>query len=221
MRLIGINGFKGSGKDTTYECIKNWARINEEPDYPIVVTRVAFADKMKIMAGKALGFIELNDDECIKIMNKCKAAWDITVLAPRSPEREGRACIASFNGRQYLQWFGGEARNVFGDTFWIDQVLPNVQVADGVSIRSREISGEYSLMKRYQGTDILCVTDVRYPNEAQRILDLGGEIWEIIKPGLKSDGHGSEVILPHNLVTKSLINDGSVDDLRSLVAAAL
>jgi len=34
--------------------------------------------------------------------------------------------------------------------------------------------------------------DVRFPNEAHAILDCGGKIYEIVKPGLKPSGHFSD-----------------------------
>lgn len=213
MRLIGITGFKGSGKDTTYGAIREVLRDNET----LNIQRVGFADKLKIMAAKALGFIDLSDDECIALMNQCKDYWQFDVY---TGELAGDTRF-KFNGRQYLQWFGGEARKVFGDTFWIDQVLPHVAVDDGVSNEYRKTAGEYSLMMRYPSVNTLCVTDVRYPNEAQRIIDLGGEIWEIVKPGLESDGHGSEIPLPRELVDVVITNDKSIPQLRFVVAAAL
>lgn len=220
MRLIGITGFKGSGKDTTYECIKSIeSKGNGTIDdaFRPTVTRVAFADKLKIMAAKAIGFTNLSTDECIKMMNECKESWDFSIY---TGELNGDIKF-EFNGRQYLQWFGGEARRVFGDTFWIDQVLPDVPVPSCVSDENTKVAGEYSLMKRYQKTDILCVTDVRYDNEAERIIGLGGEIWKIIKPGQESDGHDSEIPLPSELVDVEIVNSGNIHNLYSLVYKTL
>jgi hypothetical protein len=53
------------------------------------------------------------------------------------------------------------------------------------------------------------------------VLRLGGETWEIVRPGLESDGHSSENPLPRELVTRVIVNDGTVDDLREKVVAAL
>lgn len=192
MRLIGINGFKTSGKDTAAEFIKE---LTPEP-----VQRVAFADKLKEMAAKALGFEPEDDRYLIPLMNKCKEGWEFRIHAPEWPEVD-----YWITGREYLQWFGQGAREVFGDTFWIDQVLP----ADGM------------LKRRYPGAKLIVVTDVRYPNEAERVLNLGGKVWEVVRPGLESDGHVSEVQLDRSLVTKTIVNDGSLDELRRKVEFAL
>jgi hypothetical protein len=195
MRLIGINGFMHSGKDTTYEFIKD-ALV------PEAVERRAFADKLKEMAAMAIG---IEEGDLIEKMNDCKENWtfDVEGALVRIPGGgKGRQVITAFTGRQYLQWLGGNARKVFGDTFWIDQVLPMSDTS-------------------WPEKGTLVVTDVRYPNEAERIKLIGGEVWEIIRPGLTSDGHSSEIPLEPHLVDKTIVNDGSLDDLEKKVKESL
>jgi hypothetical protein len=202
MHLIGINGFKTSGKDTTYQIVRD---LQSE----VNVGRAAFADKLKIMAAKALGF-ERPDSDLIALMDQCKELWTISVQdRPEGFTQE----FHYLTGREYLQYFGGKAREVFGDTFWIDQVLP----ADDLM----EITKDRALEARYPGIDILCITDVRYPNEAERVRALGGVVWEVVRPGLESDGHGSEKPLPRELVNFVIRNDGDLTYLRSEVKRAL
>jgi hypothetical protein len=69
--------------------------------------------------------------------------------------------------------------------------------------------------------DCVAITDLRYPNEAQRVLDLGGEVWEVVRPGLVSDGHASEQTLPRDLVTLTIENDSDVADLQLKVRTLL
>jgi hypothetical protein len=205
MKLIGINGFKRSGKDTTHQIINEMRRN---------VARAAFADKLKIMAAMALGF-EGTDAELIALMDECKESWHFEIY-------EHRAMLDPFkffNGREYLQWFGGNARKVFGDSFWIDQVLPNparLEAADWLALCREELYERYGF-----NTGILVVTDVRYPNEARRVLSLGGEVWEVVRPGLVSDGHDSEQQLARELITRTIDNRGDLDHLRYEVAMAL
>jgi hypothetical protein len=68
---------------------------------------------------------------------------------------------------------------------------------------------------------VLVITDVRYENEAQRILDLGGVVWAIDRVGIKSDGHASERPLPADLVDWTIYNDGTVADLERKVSQAI
>ena len=200
MQLIGLNGFKGSGKDTAYEQIKL------SLDHRQVVKRVAFADKLKIMAMLSLGY-EGSDEEMIDRANLLKENGVV-----ESRYFPGDLIQSHYlSGRKYLQHFGNHARTVFGDTFWIDQILPK-------PIR-QEVFGE--LYTRYPGVDYLIVTDVRYPNEAGRIRDLGGTVWEIVRPGVESDGHSSEIPLPRSMVDLTVLNDGPIEQLRARLAEHL
>src|SRR5690606_24199645 len=95
--------------------------------------------------------------------------------------------------REFLQNLGQAGREHFGETFWIEQAL-----SEDVLARA----------------DLTVVTDVRYPNEAEHIRALGGEIWEIHRPGLESDGHASEQPLPEELVDWVIYNTGTLEDLK-------
>lgn len=107
---------------------------------------------------------------------------------------------AALSGRQYLQNLGNEARTVFGENFWVDQVLPREPLND---------------------TSTLVISDVRYPNEAERIRALGGVVWEVVRPGVDSDGHVSEQPLPRELISYQINNNSSLAQLADHVEAAL
>lgn len=204
MKLIGINGFKTSGKDTTYRTVAALAGERVE--------RRAFADKLKIMAALALGF-ERSDEELIALMDSMK---DRSLIQVSYSEPSGGEALHDLTGRQYLQWFGAHARTVFGDSFWVDQVAP----LDGF-----EFELIWSTLGRTGpsvGLPTLgCITDVRYPNEAERVLSLGGVVWEVQRPGLVSDGHSSEKPLPRYLVTRVIDNSGDFLHLEREVEAAM
>jgi hypothetical protein len=205
MRLIGLSGLKTSGKDTVCGLISEF-----EPD----VKRVGFADKLKIMAAMALGF-EDDPEVLIALMNKCKENWTLRLCFAGGDEEQ----FNRLTGREYLQWFGSNGRKVFGNTFWIDQVLPLPSADRRPDIREQD--NYAGLIARYPGAAIVCITDVRYENEARRVKDLGGEIWEIVRPGLESDGHASEAGLPRELIDVTIPNDGTLQQLRALVACSL
>lgn len=205
MHLIGINGFKRSGKGAVADIVDSLA------DGDHVVKQVGFADKLKVLAARALGFTDLDDKACIQVMDQWKETGWL-----EGGEVGGLDPVVAITGRQYLQNIGNEARGIFGDTFWIDMVLPNPILASGWST-----TGEGLLEAQYPGVDCLCITDLRYPNEAQRVLDLGGVVWEVLRPGLESDGHASEIPLDRSLVTWQIHNDGSLGDLEGRVEEAL
>lgn len=190
MRLIGLGGFKTAGKDSAFLAIQKAL-----PD--LNVQRVGFADKLKVLAAGTLGY-EGSDERQIELMNECKEDWQF-----RISEHEDH--FTTFSGRQYLQWLGQHARIVFGDDFWINQVLPYHE----------------KLTHAYPGVDVLAVTDVRYQNEAERVLALNGEVWRIDRPGVESDGHASEVPLPDDVVNTIIVNDSDLAGLEGAVAKAL
>lgn len=209
MRLIGINGFKGSGKDTVYKT------INHIVGDVLTVQRIAFADKMKIIAAKSLGF-DRSDSELLELMDSFKntARFHIEYTDPQSGEQTAHAVT----GREYVQWFGENVRGELGENIWVDQVLPRLQ--PGVHSINKAW-GDSLLNGPYPAVDVLCVTDVRMPHEALRVLELGGEVWRVVRPGITSDGHNTELPLAPEFVTRVLNNDGALVDLEREVQIAL
>lgn len=61
--------------------------------------------------------------------------------------------------------------------------------------------------------------DVRFRNEADAIIASGGQIWLVDRPLLTADGeqHVSENPLPDELITRTIRNDGTVEDLTERV----
>lgn len=203
MNLIGINGFKRSGKGTVAEIITT-IRADDN------VKSVGFADKLKLLAAQSLGYTGLTELQAIALMDEFKEDGWVTIGVGVTTK--------TITGRQYLQNIGDNARNLFGENFWIDQVLPNPLLEEGWVEDATRVS---ALERRYPDVDVLCVTDVRYPNEAQRIKALGGMVWEVLRPGTESDGHISEVPLPEKLIDWQIENSGSYKLLLDRVFLAL
>jgi hypothetical protein len=57
------------------------------------------------------------------------------------------------------------------------------------------------------------ISDVRFPNEAEAILERGGIVFRVNRAGCEGDGHASERPLPPELVTVDLWNTGTPRDL--------
>jgi hypothetical protein len=207
MYVIGINGFKRSGKGEVGNAIAEQVMIGG-------VKQVGFADKVKILGARALGFVDATDERCIELMDAAKERWLIHMLEehPMGPGMP-RFDLGTITGRQYLQNVGTEARKIFGDDFWVDQVLP----PSGL----RQPYTDQALRAFHPGVDWLAITDLRFPNEAQRVLDLGGEVWRVNRPGTESDGHASEIPLDDQYITRELDNSGDLDHLADEVAVAL
>lgn len=103
-----------------------------------------------------------------------------------------------FSWIEFLQRFGTEmARETFWWDFWAELALPNFPVVDTV------------------------ITDVRFDNEAARILRYGGYVIEIKRPGHEPSDHASEAGIDPDLIDYTIVNDGSLDKLKGMVLSAL
>lgn len=228
-KLIGVNGLKTSGKDTTYRLAQDWLL----PEGGVVL-RAAFADKLKIMAMLALGYLgePASLIERANMLKEDGSSVNSTYLtnAPFSGTIIPSGHVIT--GRQYLQFFGQHARAVFGENFWVDQVLPDQPIQHPMTwdspayLTDAAYEALQEVIDPWTGNprgpfNYLFITDVRYPNEAERVLRLGGEVWEIVRPGLESDGHDTEKPLPGELVTRVIDNDSDIYALRGKVAGAL
>ena len=62
------------------------------------------------------------------------------------------------------------------------------------------------------------IDDVRFPNEAAMIRELGGELWRIERPGVNYDGsHESEGALESIIPHHAIVNDGTIDQLKEKI----
>lgn len=165
--------------------------------------QLGFADKLKIMAARALGF-DRPEPELIALMDEAKESWDIYVNTPEGVNWH------DLSGREYLQHFGTQARRTFGEDFWVNMVLPDPRsvLQGGV-----EEQMEHQLEQMYPDVDVLIFTDLRFENEARRIKALGGTIWNVTRPGTESDGHASEQQLDPKLIDAYIVNDGTLTAL--------
>jgi hypothetical protein len=97
--------------------------------------------------------------------------------------------------RKLLQDLGVGARKVFGEEFWIERALASI------------FKNENTV-----------VTDVRFINEADMIKHQDGQIWRIKRTGVEAvNAHVSEHDMDGYPVDKILKNEGTLEDLRTLV----
>lgn len=199
MRLIGLNARARAGKDTAFEVIFRAARAHDKK-----AQRVAFADKLKLSAARSVGFDPKDAAEAVAICNKIKEGGHVNTVYYDPEKLNPRG--ASITGREFLQRYGTEShRDVFGDDFWIDALLPR---PSGASVDGED---ERALRVRFPDTDVVVVTDIRFENEARRIRGLGGEVWYIDADArlgeLPAYAHVSERPLPERLIDRTLYNN--------------
>jgi hypothetical protein len=102
--------------------------------------------------------------------------------------------------RVLLQRLGSEVgRDLLGENIWVDMTFKNVP--DGSKV---------------------VITDCRFPNEAEAVKRLGGQIWRVDRPGfIPANAHPSETALDDWAFDQRFDNDGSVNDLHDKVFRAI
>ncbi len=158
--------------------------------YPGQVERYAFADKLYAAAAASLG-VSVETLRELKLDDSARLT-----LRTGWPTMHDGEKYAEISVRKYLQLFGTEGhRDVFGSDFWVKQVAP-------------EHVGR-----------IVCVTDVRFDNEADHVHDLGGHVVQVFGPAeleAAADGHASEAPIDPDRVDFRVSNDLRDDGFRSL-----
>lgn len=195
MKLIGITGFAGSGKDTVYGAIAARREL---------VFRVAFADALKAEIVHAFACDpDLFDDPAIK---------EIT-----TPELAPRRCIDA----SFVRWLGptmesfdtlrprfvmqqwGDYRRALDPDYW---VRPVASVVEGA---------------RVAGMHATVITDVRFLNEYLWLQESGGRLWRVVREGVRPrSGHASEWQLEGVRADLLIRNDYSLEELEARALAA-
>lgn len=188
-RFIALNGPDECGKDTVAGVIREII----EGSQMTVVTK-AFADRVKIAIGAAFGVGD--PQEAIDWYDHLKKG-QITAISPYPRDASHQI---NLTGREFIELFAETHKELFGHTFWVDQVLPldRVELSRLWKIPNPDI--DHIL------PDFAVVTDLRYDIEYQRLQELGGEVWGIIGRGVKRNSHD----IPHKYL---IDNSGSIADL--------
>lgn len=222
MVLIGLHGRLGSGKDTAFGYIHEWAA-----ERGVHAARRGFADMLKHSFARL--FIEdCSIDEGVAWCDRIKFDGHLTIREeradnPTDPDSQLSALEHRITGRKALQRYGTEAhRQVFGEDFWVDALLP---IGDS-GLRGSPPAWEgnfHTPLYPAEAQQIACITDLRFENEARRIRELGGQIWKINRPGRGGNGiipHASEVELPNSLVDVGIGNYAGLDEFQQNVIEA-
>lgn len=170
-----------AGKDTTGDYIAELARARG-----LEVDRRAFADKMKLVAARALG-LQGDDAERVAMVDDIKLNGEVGSFVTRT----GQGCAAVIDGRDFIIGLA-EGIRALAPAFWIDQAL----------------------YPDWSGRDdhLTLLTDLRFLPEATAVHDLGGFVIEVMRPDAELH---NEDLLPEWAIDAVVINDGTLEDLRS------
>lgn len=98
--------------------------------------------------------------------------------------------------RGLMQRMGTEVgRDMFGQNFWVDTAIDSIE--DGSKV---------------------VFADVRFPNEAEAIKNLGGEVWRVLRPGVgPANDHISETALDDHSFDMYILNNTTLEDLWEVI----
>lgn len=190
--LIGLAGRAGAGKDTVGGMLVAAEELNGRFDSgPWKL--ISFAAPIKKICGEIFNFSDrqLHGDR------------------KNSPDpRYQRADGTFLTPREAMQRCGTELGRACYPLIWTELALRNAQalIAAGSSV---------------------AITDVRFITEAKAIRDAGGQVWRIWRPSadvvVATHISETEMNTPEfkELTTAHIYNDGSLENLRALVAKAL
>jgi len=163
--LVGISGFKRSGKNTFADVLRNVAH-----ERGLAFVAVAFADPLRRAAAAAYGVDVSNFTDDAKKDTVCEA-WGITY-------------------RQMLINLGEAMRSVDAD-HWVKTLRQQVLSLPEQHFQGRAspwAAGTYHDV-------LVAVTDVRRVNEAAAVHDLSGVNVLVRRPGVVWDGHVNEELM--------------------------
>ena len=151
--------------------------------------KIAYADMLKL---SFRAFFNISDEQLELLKREDNAFIEIHSLYDGGVGQ----VHSRMSFREALQRFGTEAhRKVFGQSFWVDMTFPP----------------DYK--EKY---DMTVVCDVRFPDEAERIKELGGKIIRVLDGPLKESDHPSEQIFPDSMIDYEIENSTRDDDFSNL-----
>ena len=194
MKLIALCGAAGAGKDTVADMLP--------------ARKLAFADTLYAEVAAAWGVeqhvLRCRDTKEVRTENLCLSYCYEVAFVRFVIERYLTGTSSAFldwprSPRQILQWWGDYRR---------------AQMPDYFVCRAAEEIG------RLQTSTV--ITDVRFPNEAAMVRQLGGQIWQIRRPGYEAGGTGHASDTDGSAFGPDLVvtNGGSLEELRATVLAA-
>lgn len=157
-------------------------------------TRLAFADPLREMAYAI--------DPTICLAEGPNDGRGFSTYATLIDEIGYEAAKAIPDVRRFLQRLGTEGvRGVLGESTWVD--LAKARALDITRDGGRVV-----------------FSDVRFPNEADAVREMGGEVWRTHREGYGGSGHASETAL-NAIVPDQHLNAASLQQLGELVQTKL
>ena len=232
--LLGINGKIGSGKDAVGSMIQYLTSecANPNGNYPRSYQQFVenseqgnndfqtwynseweikkFAEKLKQVASLLTGIprYKFEDQEFKKTY--LGPAWDTKVFTGSWISGIPIDADIQMSVRTMLQKLGTEAlRDGLHTNTWVNALFSEYTCLDDTNRASMGNVIDYSDCEFPKWI----ITDMRFPNELQSVIDRGGITIRVTRPGTVVGNHPSETALDAYPMNYEIVNDGTLDDL--------
>ncbi len=172
-----------TGKDTAAQ----FAKERAEKAHARVI-KTAFAWEMKLVCARALG-IEGTEEEQVRWIDYLKLDGYVKSFSDHQDD-DGRTIRneSAIDGRDFIIGLAEGIRALYPE-FWIGAAFPSPE--------------------RWEDTDLYLFTDLRFFGERDAVIQAGGLIVEIVRPG--AEIKNEDQITDADYV---IVNDGDLDHLR-------
>jgi hypothetical protein len=208
--IIGINGKIGSGKDTVGKIIQY---LTSECGDSNSTRHRTYAEFLQKGGGSNLRNFDqhyVSDWEVKKFAGKLKTTASLLTGIPvekfEDQEFKKQQMNPEWNMtyREFLQKLGTEAmRDGLHTNVWVNALFADYNA--GYTISPLDVDN--------QAPDNWIITDMRFPNEMEAVVEKGGITIRVVRPGTSTGTHPSEIALDGHTMHYEIINDGTIEDL--------
>lgn len=213
--IIGINGKIGAGKDTVGTIIQGLLLTNKNQNSEIK----KFAGKLKQIGSILTGIpVEKFEDQEFK-KNYLDSEWGTVQDIPLNsiPPFADIKFNTLMTVREFLQKLGTEAmRDGLHTNVWVNALfsdyVPKRETLGGESVWIENDKDYVHFSERFTYPSWI-ITDMRFPNEMEAVVEKGGITIRVVRPGTITGTHPSETALDKAKFDYEIINNGTMEEL--------
>lgn len=184
------------------EAILHELELARSPAKPLIIGLAGYAGSGKNTAADALGGAVIGFADPMYAALSAMLGIPETTLRARATKELPTAC--GMSPRDLLRTLGTEwGRQLVREDLWVWRARQRIDEAAAAGHR------------------VIAICDVRFPNEAEFVRGLGGEVWWIDRPTVMPGCHASDRSLVAGDCDRVIVNDGSVELLGWRVVKAL
>ena len=217
--IIAIGGKIASGKNNVCEIIQDLCKKHKGPSFE----QKAFAGKLKTIASLLTGIpVESFEDQEFK-KALLGPEWGTVRTNPLNaiPVFGDVKFLHMMSVREFLQKLGTEAmrdglhKNVWVNALFADytkRIVHYPLTEEQIEYNNKQTGPVPSVNEKLDYPNWV-ITDMRFPNELEAVVEKGGITIRVVRPGTSTGTHPSEIALDGHTMHYEIVNDGTIEDL--------